>query len=71
MTETGQVSLADCVYSPSYSVKCISRFMLMHLITSQIRKCKILKFDFLENEKSFSSEMKNIFPSLTSAFVQT
>ena len=32
---------------------------------------KILKFDFLQNEKSFQSKIKNIFPSLTSAFVQT
>ena len=30
-------------------------------------KCRILKFGFLEDEKSFWSETKNIFPSLTSA----
>ena len=27
----------------------------------------MLKFDFLENEKSFRSEIKNIFPSITIA----
>ena len=32
-------------------------------------KSKILKFDLLENEKNFWSEIKNIFPSLTNAFV--
>ena len=42
--------------------------MLRHLMTSEICKCKILKFDFLENEKSFRSELENIFPNLTSAF---
>ena len=30
---------------------------------------KILKFDFLENKKNLWSEMKNIFPSLTSALL--
>ena len=29
----------------------------------------LLKFDFLENEKSFWSEVKNILPGLTSALV--
>ena len=28
---------------------------------------KDLSFDFLENDKSFRSEIKNIFPSFTSA----
>ena len=37
-------------------------------MTSEICKRRILKFDFLENEKSFRSELENIFPSLTSAF---
>ena len=34
MTETGQISLTDCVSFPSYSVKCISSVMLRHLMTS-------------------------------------
>ena len=34
MIYTGQVSLTDCVYFPSCSVKCISFFMLRHLMTS-------------------------------------
>ena len=32
-------------------------------------KFENLKFDFPENKKSFWSEIKNIFPSLTSSFV--
>ena len=42
--------------------------MLRHLRTPEICKRRILKFDFLENEKSFRSELENIFPSLASAF---
>ena len=30
----GQISLPDYVYFPSYSIKCISCFMLGHLMTS-------------------------------------
>ena len=37
----------------------------------KFKNVEILKFDFLENEKSFGSEMKNIFSSLRSALVQT
>ena len=32
-----------------------------------IWKCRILKFNFLKTEKGFWSEIKNIFPGLTSA----
>ena len=32
---------------------------------------KIVKYDFLENEKSFWKEMKDIFPSFTSALFYT
>ena len=32
---------------------------------------KSLKFDFLENEKNFWSEIKNIFPSFARAFFKT
>ena len=34
MTWPSRVSLTDCVYFQSYSVKCISCFMLRHLMTS-------------------------------------
>ena len=39
--------------------------MLWHLMKFENLKL----FDFLENEKSFWSEIKNIFPSLTSAVI--
>ena len=32
-----------------------------------IEDYKILKFEYLKNEKSFKSEVKNIFPSFNSA----
>ena len=34
MTWTGQISLTDCIYFPSYLVKYISCFMLRRLMTS-------------------------------------
>ena len=34
ITQTSQVSLPDCVYFPSYSLKCFSCFMLTYLMTS-------------------------------------
>ena len=37
----------------------------------KIWKYRNLKFGFLENKKSFWSEIKNIFPSLTSALINT
>ena len=33
-TKTGHISLPDCVYFPSYSIKCVLCFMLGHLKTS-------------------------------------
>ena len=35
----------------------------------EIWKPKVLKFDFLENKKSFGNEIKNAFPSITGALV--
>ena len=44
----------------------------MHLMMSwNLNIYKILKFDFLKNEKSFWSEIKNIFPSFTRALFWT
>ena len=34
ITQTGQISIPECVYIPSYSVECIFSFMLGHLRTS-------------------------------------
>ena len=42
MRYTGQISLTDRFYLPSYSVKCISCFMLRHLRCHEICKFKIL-----------------------------
>ena len=43
--------------------------MLRHLMTSWNLKIYNSKFDFLESEKSFWSEIKNIFASLARALV--
>ena len=47
--QTGQISLTDCVYFWSYSVKCVSCFRLRHLIISW-------QFEYLKswNKKHFS-----------------
>ena len=34
MTQTGKISLPDCFYFPSYSVKHVSHFMLKHFMMS-------------------------------------
>ena len=34
ITQTGQISIPECVYIPSYSAECIFSFMLGHLRTS-------------------------------------
>ena len=34
ITQTYQISLSDCIYFPSYSVKCVSCFILRHFMTS-------------------------------------
>ena len=39
--KTSQISLRDCVYFPSYSVKCVSYFMLTHLMWSWHLNIKI------------------------------
>ena len=66
MTWTGQISLKGCIYFPSYSVKCLGIRWRHETWIS-----KILKFGFLENKKSFWSEIKNIFPSFTSTLFWT
>ena len=54
MTQTGQISSTDCVYFPSHSVEYFSCFMLRPLMMSQnLNISKNLKFNFLENKKSF------------------
>ena len=65
MWQTGQISLTEHVYLPSYSVKCFSDFMLKHFMTSW--NFQDVKFDCLENEKNFEVK-KIVFPSFTSFF---
>ena len=61
MILNGQISLTDCVYFPGYSAKCVSFICLGIWWRHEIWVSKIL--NFLENEKSFWREIKNIFPS--------
>ena len=56
-----QTSLPDCVYFPSYSIKCVSWFMHMHLMTSwhlNIRNFKIL---LSQEQKELSKWNKTTF----------
>ena len=69
MTYTGKISLAVCVYFPSYSIKCISCFMLKAFGDVIKFEYLTLKYDLLDNEKSLRSEKKNIFPGFISALV--
>ena len=61
MTYSGQISLTDCVYFLSYSVKCIPCYMLRHLMASWNSISKILNLYFLENKDSFWSRKKKFF----------
>ena len=62
MTETGQMSLTDYVCFSSYSVKRISVLSLGIWCRHEIWISNILKCDFLEKEKNFWKEIKNILP---------
>ena len=42
-------------------------FLLYAWTFDDVMKFAYLKFDFLENKESFSSEIKNIFASFTNA----
>ena len=55
------MSLADCVYFPSYSVKCISYFMLRHLMTSQNLKMCNFKIWFSREQKELFKWNKKHF----------
>ena len=68
MTQTDQIPLTDCICFISYSVKCIY-FMLRNLRHHETWIFKILKFDFLENQKSFWSEIKNAFSKFNKCFL--
>ena len=46
MTRTTQISLTDCVYIPSYSLKCISCFRLRHVVDSGEKNPKGFLNDF-------------------------
>ena len=56
------ISLPQCVYFSSYLVKCISWFMLWHLMT--LWHLNIWKVKIFSRMKSFQSEIKNIFHCL-------
>ena len=58
---------SQTMYFPSYSVKRISCFCWGIWCCHEIWISKILKFDFLENKKSFWSEIKSISPNFTNA----
>ena len=64
MIKTGQISLKDCFYCPSYSIILVLRLGIWW--RDEIWIFKILNLDFLEKEKSFLSEIKDIFFSFTS-----
>ena len=51
--QTGPISLTDCVYFPSYSVKCISCFMLRHLMMWWNLKIRDTKILFSPEQKEF------------------
>ena len=44
MTQTGQITLTDCAYFPSYSVKCIFCFITFYDAFDDVMKLEYLKF---------------------------
>ena len=55
-----------------YQIKCVIKFLLRFFLDQPLKqwltgkkegKTKIQKFEYLENEKSFLDEIKNIFDS--------
>ena len=64
ITESGQISLPDCVYFASYSIICVSCFLLRHMkrhdiwISEKSINSRLTKFGYLKNEKSFWSDIK-------------
>ena len=55
-----QILAPDCIYSPIYSVKCVSNFMFRIWWHHDIWISKNLKSDYLKNEKRFWNEMKTL-----------
>ena len=62
------IFITRCAYFPSYPTKCISCFMLRHLMTPRNLRSKILKFNYLKKKKSFWGQTKSIFLGFKSAF---
>ena len=63
--------LAKFHYQTEFTFQVIQQnlFLVLYLAIwwrHEIWRSKVLKFDFLENEKSFRSEIKNIFRCITS-----
>ena len=48
-------------YFSSYPTKCISCFMLRHLMTPRNLRSKILKFNYLKKKKAFEVKQKALF----------
>ena len=67
---TGQTSLPDCVYFPSYSIKCIFCFILRHLMSWHLKIWKF-KTGLSQERKELSRWNKKHFFLFTSAFCQT
>ena len=61
MPQTDHISLTDCVYFPSYVVKCIFCFMLRHLMTSWNLKIQNSKIWFSRARKEFLKLNKKTF----------
>ena len=62
---TGQILLPDCVYCPSYSILCVSCFMLGHLMTSWYLNIKNIK-SWLSQEREELSKWNNRHTKQTS-----
>ena len=56
-----QISLTDCVYFPSYSVKCFSYFMLGHLMKSWNLHIENSKIRFSREQKKLLKWNKKHF----------
>ena len=63
---TGQISLTGFVYFPSYSVKCVSCFMLRYLMTLWQLNISKINIWLSQERKELSKWNKKAFPCFTS-----
>ena len=69
---TGQISLSDCVYLPSYLVKCVSWFMLWYLMTSwHFNILKVKTWLFQERKELLKWNKKTLFLVSKKLFLDT